>query len=232
MAKIEKSIDVDVPVREAYNQWTQFESFPQFMDGVESVQQQGDTRLHWIAKIAGKRQEWDAEITEQTPDQRIAWTSTTGDPNAGAVDFHRIDDSKTRITLTMDIQPSGPVEAVGTALGIPSGQVEGDLKRFKEFIESRGSATGAWRGEVQQNDVTGTGGSQREMAGAGAMGTTGSSTELGSDYGTGTGGVSGYQGDYTTGSTGTGTGATGTGDFGTGSSEDLGTGLRREDDSF
>ena len=164
MAKIEKSIDVNVPVREAYNQWTQFESFPQFMEGVESVRQQGDTNLHWVATIAGKRQEWDAEITEQTPDQRIAWTSTTGDRNAGAVDFHRVSDNQTRITLTMDIEPSGAVEAIGTALGIPSGQVEGDLKRFKEFIESRGSATGAWRGEVDQNDVTGTSGSSREMA--------------------------------------------------------------------
>ena len=237
MAKIEKSIDVNVPVREAYNQWTQFESFPQFMEGVESVRQQGDTRLHWVAIIAGKRQEWDAEITEQTPDQRIAWTSTSGDPNAGAVDFHRLNDNQTRITLTMDIQPSGAVEAIGTALGIPSGQVEGDLKRFKEFIESRGSATGGWRGEVEQNDVTGTsGGSQREMAGAGSMGTTGSSSDLGSDYGTGTGsatgGVSGYQGDYTTDTSGTTTGQTGTGEMGSGinNPQDLGTG-RRENDS-
>jgi len=123
MSKIEKSIDVNVPVREAYNQWTQFESFPQFMEGVESVQQRGDTNLHWVATIAGKRQEWDAEITEQTPDQRIAWTSTTGDRNAGAVDFHRVSDNQTRITLTMDVEPSGAVEKIGDALGIPSGQV-------------------------------------------------------------------------------------------------------------
>ena len=240
MAKIEKSIDVNVPVREAYNQWTQFESFPQFMDGVESVQQQGDTNLHWVAKIAGKRQEWDAEITEQTPDQRIAWTSTTGDRNAGAVDFHRIDDNRTRITLTMDIEPSGAVEAVGTALGIPSGQVEGDLKRFKEFIESRGSATGAWRGEVEQNDVSGTGSSSRELTGAGTMGSAGSSSGLGSEFdtstGTASGGVSGYQGDYTSGtsSTATTTGSTGTGNPGTGinNPDDLGTGRRESDSGF
>ena len=246
MAKIEKSIDVNVPVREAYNQWTQFESFPQFMDGVESVQQRGDTNLHWVATIAGKRQEWDAEITEQTPDQRIAWTSTTGDRNAGAVDFHRIDDNQTRITLTMDIEPSGALEAVGTALGIPSGQVEGDLKRFKEFIERRGQATGGWRGEVEQGDVTGsrvTGsstGSERELAGTGAMGTTGSSQDLGSDYGTASrgtdtgsvaGGLSGYQGDFDTGtSTGT-TGTTRTGDVGTGTADTQGLGTtRREND--
>ena len=155
MSKIEKSIDVNVPVREAYNQWTQFETFPQFMDGVESVRQEGDTHLHWVAQVAGTRQEWDAEITQQTPDQRIAWTSTTGDRNAGAVDFHRIDDTTTRVTLTMDVEPSGAVEKVGDALGIPAGRVEGDLKKFKEFIESRGTATGGWRGEVTQDDVTG-----------------------------------------------------------------------------
>jgi carbon monoxide dehydrogenase subunit G len=247
MAKIEKSIDVNVPVREAYNQWTQFEQFPQFMDGVESVTQQGDTKMHWVATIAGKRQEWDAEVTEQTPDQRIAWTSTTGDRNAGSVDFHRLSDNQTRVTLTMDIEPSGAVEAIGTALGIPSGQVEGDLKRFKEFIESRGTATGGWRGEVEQNDVTGSGGSfdagassnrQRETAGAGTMGSTGSTGDLGSDYGTSTGsatgGVSGYQGDYTTESTGTTTGATGTGEMGSGinNPQDLGTGRRENDSGF
>ena len=243
MAKIEKSIDVDVPVREAYNQWTQFETFPQFMDGVESVRQEGDTHLHWVAQVAGRRQEWDAEITEQTPDQRIAWTSTTGDRNAGAVDFHRVDDNLTRITLTMDIEPSGAVESLGTALGIPAGQVEGDLKRFKAFLERRGEATGAWRGGVQQDDVTGSRGAgspadtERELAGAGAMGMSGTSRDLGSDYGspargtdTGTvdGGLSGYQGDYATGTT-TETGETGTG---IDSPQDLGTGRRENDSTF
>jgi carbon monoxide dehydrogenase subunit G len=233
VARIEKSIDVNVPVREAYNQWTQFESFPQFMEGVESVRQQGDTHLHWVATIAGKRQEWDAEITEQTPDQRIAWTSTTGDRNAGSVDFHRIDDATTRITLTMDVEPSGAMESVGTAMGIPASQVEGDLKRFKEFIERRGTATGAWRGEVEQGAVTGSPGTtEREMAGTGAMGTTGSSGDLGSDYDRSPGGLSGYQGDYTTGSTRTGTGDVGTGDMsGTTDPRDLGT-SREKDSGF
>jgi carbon monoxide dehydrogenase subunit G len=238
MAKIEHSIDVNVPVREAYNQWTQFESFPQFMEGVEAVHQQGDTHLHWIATVAGKRQEWDAEITEQTPDQRIAWTSTTGDRNAGAVDFHRISDNQTRITLTMDVEPSGVVEKVGTALGVPSGQVKGDLEKFKEFIESRGSATGAWRGEVEQNDVTGSRSSDRELAGAGSMGIGGSSPDLGSDYGssnrTGTSATGmdnyGSTGEY---DTGTGTGST-TGDLGTGLNDPhtMGTGRRENETGF
>lgn len=214
MAKIEKSIDVGVPVREAYDQWTQFESFPQFMEGVESVTQQGDTHLHWVATIAGKRQEWDAEITQQEPDQRIAWTSTTGDRNAGAVDFHRISDNETRITLTMDIEPSGAIEKVGTALGIPGGQVEGDLKKFKEFIESRGTAAGAWRGQVEQNDVTGD--RDRELAGASSMGSYGSTAGTGLD------------------DTGTSTGATRTGDMGSGPNnpQDLGTGRRENETGF
>ena len=155
MSTIEQSIDVNVPVRTAYNQWTQFEDFPQFMEGVERVTQVDDTRLHWIAEIAGKRKEWAAEITEQTPDQRVAWTSTTGARNAGSVDFHRISDNETRVTLTMDVEPEGVVESVGTAVGIPEGQVKGDLERFKKFIESRGQETGAWRGEVHQEQVTG-----------------------------------------------------------------------------
>jgi uncharacterized membrane protein len=155
MSKIEHSLDVDVPVRVAYDQWTQFEEFPRFMEGVEQVQQLDDTHLHWIATIAGKRKEWDAEITQQEPDQRVAWTATDGAENGGAVDFHRLGDTKTRITLTMEVEPEGPVEGVGDALGVPSRKVKGDLDRFKEFIESRGSATGAWRGNVEQGDVTG-----------------------------------------------------------------------------
>jgi glutathione peroxidase len=171
MAKIDHSIDIAVPVREAYDQWTQFESFPRFMDGVESVGQTDATHLHWVATIAGRRQEWDAEITEQTPDQRIAWTSTSGDHNAGAVDFHRVGEEMTRITLTMDVEPTGLIEKVGAAIGIPSGQVEGDLKRFKAFIESRGIATGGWRGEVRRDATTGSGAvaghgpTERELAG-------------------------------------------------------------------
>jgi uncharacterized membrane protein len=155
MGKIEVSLDINVPVRVAYDQWTQFEEFPRFMDAVESVKQVDDTHLHWVAKIAGVRKEWDAKITQQEPDQRVAWTSTSGADNAGAVNFHRLDDNKTRITLTMDIDPEGVVEHLGSAAGVPERQVEGDLKRFKEFIEQRAVASGGWRGTVEQTDVSG-----------------------------------------------------------------------------
>ncbi len=151
MASIEKSIDVQVPVRTAYNQWTQFEEFPLFMEGVEQIEQRDDEHLHWVAKIAGKREEWDAEITEQTPDQRVAWRSTNGNENAGVVTFHKLDDMKTRVMLQMDYKPEGVVESTGNALGFVGRRIEGDLERFKEFIEARGQETGAWRGEVQQN---------------------------------------------------------------------------------
>jgi uncharacterized membrane protein len=149
MASVVESIDVKVPVSTAYNQWTQFEEFPRFMEGVESVTQTDDTHLHWIAEIAGKREEWDAEITEQHSDERVAWRATSGAENAGVVTFHRIDDDTTRVTLQMDVDPEGIVENVGTALGFLDRRVKGDLERFKEFIESRGSETGAWRGEVE-----------------------------------------------------------------------------------
>jgi uncharacterized membrane protein len=150
MSSITESIDVNVPVRTAYNQWTQFEEFPQFMSAVERVDQLDDTRLHWVAKVGGKTKEWDARITEQTPDQRVAWTATSGAENAGVVTFHRIDENKTRVTVQMDVDPEGVVESVGDAAGVPDRQVKGDLERFKEFIESRGQETGAWRGEVDQ----------------------------------------------------------------------------------
>ncbi len=149
MERIEKSIEVDVPLRTAYNQWTQFEEFPKFMEGVEEVRQLDDKRLFWRAQIAGKHTEWEAEIYEQIPDSRIAWRSTTGAPNAGAVSFQSVGPERTRVNLVIDYQPMGVVEKVGDALGIVSGRVEGDLKRFKEFIENRGAATGAWRGEIR-----------------------------------------------------------------------------------
>jgi uncharacterized membrane protein len=154
MSNITESIDVEVPVRTAYDQWTQFEEFPKFMSAIERVDQLDDQRLHWVAKVGGKTKEWDARITEQTPDQRVAWTATSGAENAGVVTFHRIDDNKTRVTVQMDIDPEGVVENVGDAVGVPDRQVKGDLERFKEFIESRGQETGAWRGEVKQTDVT------------------------------------------------------------------------------
>ena len=155
MTQVEQSIEVNVPVQTAYNQWTQFEEFPQFMDGVKQVQQLDDKRLHWVAEIAGRTKEWDAEITEQIPDERIAWTSTTGAHNAGVVTFHRIDDNRTKVMLQMDVEPDGPVESAGAALGALQTQVKGDLERFEKFIEQRGQETGAWRGEVRQEDVVG-----------------------------------------------------------------------------
>ncbi len=150
MSNIEQSIDVNVPVRTAYNQWTQFEDFPRFMEGVQEVRQLDDKRLHWRANIGGKEKEWDAEITEQVPDQRIAWKNTTGATNAGVVTFHRLNDTQTRVMLQVDYDPEGVVENVGDMIGVVSARVRGDLKRFKEFIESHGQETGAWRGEIQQ----------------------------------------------------------------------------------
>jgi uncharacterized membrane protein len=150
MSTVEKSIEVNVPVSTAYNQWTQFEDFPHFMEGVKEVRQLDDTHLHWRASVAGKEEEWDAEITEQLPDQRIAWRSKGGARNGGVVTFHRIADNVTRIMLQIDYDPQGFTENVGDALGMVSRRVEGDLERFKEFIESRGHETGGWRGSVQQ----------------------------------------------------------------------------------
>ena len=153
MASIQKPIDVDVPVRTAYNQWTQFEEFPQFMEGVEEVRQLDDRRLHWRAKVAGKTEEWDAVITEQIPDERVAWRNTTGAENAGVVTFHHLSANSTRVMLQLEYDPHGLVENVGSALGVVERRVEGDLKRFKEFIESKGAATGAWRGEIRRPEA-------------------------------------------------------------------------------
>jgi uncharacterized membrane protein len=150
MDQKEHSIDVTVPVRTAYDQWTQFEDFPRFMEGVERVVQIDDTTLEWTAKIAGKTETWRAKITEQTPDERIAWQSTEGARNAGVVTFHRLDDDTTRVTLQLDVEPQGAVENAGDALGFVDRRIQDDLERFKEFIESRGTPTGAWRGDVDQ----------------------------------------------------------------------------------
>jgi uncharacterized membrane protein len=148
---IEQSIDVHVPVHVAYNQWTQFEEFPSFMAGVEQVTQLDDTHLHWKVNIGGKTKEWRAVITEQIPDQRIAWTNTTGARNAGVVTFHRLGDNHTRIMLQVDYEPEGLAENVGDMLGIVSTRIRDNLERFKMFIESSGIETGAWRGTVQQS---------------------------------------------------------------------------------
>ena len=150
MATIEKHVDVEVPVRIAYNQWTQFEEFPRFMEGVLEVRQLDDRRLHWRAKVGGQEKIWDAEITEQVPDDRIAWRARSGAANAGVVTFHRLSDGRTRIMLQLEYEPEGMVEKVGDVIGIVSSRVEGDLLRFKEFIEARGRETGGWRGEIPQ----------------------------------------------------------------------------------
>ena len=150
MSTIEESIEVEVPVSTAYNQWTQFESFPQFMGGVEEVRQISDTRNHWVTEIAGVKREFDTEITEQHPDERIAWKAVDGPEHAGVVTFHRLDEGKTKIMLQMDFDPDGFVEQVGDKLGIVRSRTKGDLERFKTFIEARGNETGAWRGDVDQ----------------------------------------------------------------------------------
>jgi uncharacterized membrane protein len=148
METIEKYIDVNVPVSTAYNQWTQFEEFPRFMEGVERVAQIDATHLHWVANIAGKTIEWDATISEQIPDKRIVWYSDKGAVQSGVVSFDSLGPNTTRITLRIDYEPEGMVEEAGDKLGFVSRRVEGDLERFKKFIETRGAETGAWRGTV------------------------------------------------------------------------------------
>ncbi len=148
MSVIEKSIELNVPVKTAYNQWTQFEEFPRFMEGVEQVRQIDDKHLHFKASIGGKQKEWDAVITEQIPDQRIAWMSQGGAKNGGMVSFSQVSENKSKLNLRLEYEPEGAVEKTGDTIGVVTGRVEGDLQRFKDFIESRGQETGAWRGKV------------------------------------------------------------------------------------
>jgi len=150
MSTIEQSIEVDAPVRTVYDQWTQFEEFPRFMEGIEEVKQLDETHLHWKASLGGKTNEWDAEITEQLPDERVAWKSTSGTPNAGVVTFHRLDEQRTKVMVQLDWEPDGVLETLGSAVGSDSRRVQGDLERFKELVEARGAESGAWRGEVKQ----------------------------------------------------------------------------------
>jgi uncharacterized membrane protein len=154
MTKVNESIKVEVPVRTAYDQWTQFETFPQFMEGVEEVRQINDTLLHWKAKIGGAEREWDAKIVHQEPDRRVAWMAIDGATNAGEVTFRPIDEHSTEVSLALDYEPEGLVEKTGGALGTIHRRVKGDLERFKEFIEARGQETGAWRGEVHGGERT------------------------------------------------------------------------------
>ncbi|MBF4998735.1 SRPBCC family protein [Nocardia sp. BSTN01] len=150
MTTVTESVDVHVPVTTAYNQWTQFESFPQFMQGVERVEQRDDTHTHWTVHVAGATREFDAKITEQHPDERVSWTSEAGPRHAGVITFHRLDEDTTRVTAQMDIDPDGFVENVADKLGILDRRVKGDLERFRDFIESRRQESGAWRGDVDR----------------------------------------------------------------------------------
>ncbi|HLM05610.1 MAG TPA: SRPBCC family protein [Blastococcus sp.] len=171
--KVEKSIQVDVPLATAYNQWTQFEDFPHFMGGVKEVRQLDDRRLHWVAEIAGVRREWEASILEQIPDQKIAWAATAGATNAGAVRFEPAGVASTLVYLTLEYEPEGVVEQVGDKLGIVERQVTSDLQRFKELIEDQGYATGAWRGSVNEGVGVGTPGVSAAAASQGDSGKAG-----------------------------------------------------------
>jgi uncharacterized membrane protein len=151
---IDSSIEVAVPVSTAYNQWTQFEEFPQFMDGVEEVRQLDDTRLHWVASVAGRRAEWDAKILEQHPDRQISWISEDGKKTRGTVTFESLDAQRTLVRLSIGYQAEGFVEAVGSAAGLDRRRIDGDLKRFKELIEARGNASGAWREDISAGTKT------------------------------------------------------------------------------
>ena len=156
MSTVKSDVDVNVPISVAYNQWTQFESFPQFLSGIDSIEQIDDTHLHWNVSIAGVKREFDAVVTEQIPDERIAWNSTEGEDHAGVVTFHRLADDQTRISMQLDWKPQGVVEKVGSLLQVDDIQIDHDLRKFKDLIESNGFETGAWRGTVDRDtDATG-----------------------------------------------------------------------------
>jgi len=171
--KVEKSIEVDVPVNTAYNQWTQFEEFPRFMGGVEEVRQLDDRRVHWVAEVGGVKREWDATILEQVPDQKVAWAATEGATNAGAVYFRPVGADRTMVRLVMEYEPEGLVEQVGDKLNIVERRAEADLERFKEFIEGRGAETGGWRGSVNEGGAVGTPGVEAAAQSRGDSGKAG-----------------------------------------------------------
>ena len=171
--KVEKSILVNVPVSRAYNQWTQFEDFPQFMGGVKKVTQLSDDRLEWVAEIAGVRRQWTAKILEQVPDQKVAWAATEGATNAGAVTFEDLGGGQTSVHLSLEYEPEGLLEKVGDKLNVVENQAEADLDRFKAFIESEGYASGAWRGSVNEGSQVGTPGVEDAAASRGDSGKAG-----------------------------------------------------------
>jgi uncharacterized membrane protein len=148
MSTYRESIEIDLPIRTVYNQWTQFEEFPRFMEGVEEVRQLDDTRLEWVAEVAGQTREWEAKIVEQEPDRRIAWMSVGGAMNSGVVEFESLPEDRTRVMLQIEFEPDDTMEKVGDTLNIVERRVRGDLERFKRYIEERGHETGAWRGQV------------------------------------------------------------------------------------
>ena len=176
--RVEKTVLVNVPVSRAYNQWTQFEDFPQFMGGVQSVSQLSDDRLEWVAEIAGVRRQWQARILEQVPDRKVAWAATEGATNAGAVTFEDLGGDQTSVTLTLEYEPEGVVEKVGDKLNVVENQAERDLERFKEFIESEGYATGAWRGSVGSSVGVGTPGVEDAATSRGDSGKAGVSPKV------------------------------------------------------
>ncbi|MFJ4519088.1 SRPBCC family protein [Streptomyces sp. NPDC088816] len=154
MSTVRETVEVDVPVHAAYNQWTQFEEFPRFMEGVEEVRQLDDSHNRWTTRVGGVRREFDTEIVDQLPDERITWRSTTGDTRQkGSVRFERVDDTHTRVELVMEVEPGGPVETAGDMLGVVGRRVKGDMRRFKQFIEEHGGETGAWRGRIRPEDA-------------------------------------------------------------------------------
>jgi uncharacterized membrane protein len=148
MSQIQETLEIDVPIRTAYNQWTQFEEFPHFMTGIDEVRQLDATHVHWVARIAGVRREWDAEILEQVPDSRVAWRNIDGATNGGTVTFEPVSAQATKVTLALDFEPSGLLESVGDSLGLVAARAREDLEHFRDFITERGTETGAWRGEV------------------------------------------------------------------------------------
>ncbi|MFO0985526.1 MAG: SRPBCC family protein [Planctomycetota bacterium] len=168
MAEITKSIEVEVPVTVVYNQWTQFERFPQFMEGVKAVRQIDDRTLWWRAEVAGREVEWTAAITHQEPDRIIAWHSTSGENNAGVVTFEPLGPTRTRVSLKVEYQPEGALEKLGSAIGIVSARVEGDLGRFRDYIETLGIATGGWRGEIHGARIDPAAGGERAAGEDGA----------------------------------------------------------------
>ena len=171
--QVEKTIEVEVPVHTAYNQWTQFADFPQFMGGVDRVEQISDALTHWVAQIGGVRREWDAAILEQVPDRKVAWAATSGATNAGAVYFESLGPTRTLVRLNLEYEPEGLVETVGDFLNVVQRQAQADLERFKQFIESRGTPTGGWRGAVNEAGTVGSPGVESASPSRGDSGKAG-----------------------------------------------------------